>query len=60
MRRFALALVLAAAALFGGASASTPQNISCTGTVGGGATVTTINGNITVPSGASCTLEFVK
>ncbi len=59
MRMFALALVLAAAALLGGASALYAQNINCSGTVGGGATVTTINGNVIVPNGAACTLEFV-
>ena len=28
--------------------------------MGGGATVTTINGNVTVPNGTSCTLQFVN
>ena len=55
-----LALALALVGLFGGASVSHAQNINCTGTVGGGATVTTINGNVTVPNGASCTLNFVN
>jgi hypothetical protein len=57
MRMFALAL--AVAALVGGASAAHAQNINCTGTVGGGATVTTVNGNVTVPKDASCILQFV-
>jgi Tannase and feruloyl esterase len=60
MRRFALALVLAIAALSGGAPASYAQNINCSGTVGGGAAVTNIAGNVTVLGGASCTLEFVN
>jgi hypothetical protein len=59
MRLFALTAAVAVAALFWSASVSYAQNIKCTGTVGGGAAVTTVNGNITVPSGASCTLEFV-
>src|SRR5271165_1754482 len=58
MRIFALALALAG--LFGGASVSHAQNVNCASTVGGGATVTTINGNVTVPNGASCTLNFVN
>lgn len=54
-----LALAVTVAALFCGASVSYAQNINCRGTVGGGAAVTTVNGNVTVPSRASCTLEFV-
>jgi hypothetical protein len=53
-------LALAVAALFASVSISHAQNINCTGTVGGGATVTTVNGNVTVPGGASCTLQFVN
>lgn len=60
MRMFGLALVLAFAALVGGASAAHSQNVNCTGAVGGGAAVTTINGNVTVPNGASCILNFVN
>lgn len=60
MRIFALALAVAVAALFVDASSAYSQNISCSGAVGGGATVTTISGNVTVPNGASCTLEFVN
>ena len=59
MRIFALALALVVV-LLGGASVSHAQNINCASTVGGGATVTTINGNVTVPNGASCTLRFVN
>ena len=50
-----LALAVTVAALLCSASVSNAQNISCSGTVGGGAAVTTVNGNVTVPSGASCT-----
>lgn len=53
-------LALAVAALFASVSISHAQNINCTGTVGVGATVTTINGNVSVPAGASCTLLFVN
>jgi len=59
MRRFVLSLALTVAVLFCGASVSYAQSINCTGTVGGGSAVTTVNGNVTVPGGASCTLEFV-
>ena len=51
MRIFALALALIVM-LFGGASVSHAQNVNCAGTVGGGATLTTINGNVTVANGA--------
>ena len=57
MRIFALALALVVV-LLGGASVSHAQNINCASTVGGGATVTTINGNVTVPNGASCALQI--
>ncbi len=48
-----LALAVTVAALLCSASVSHAQNISCSGTVGGSAAVTTVNGNVTVPSGAS-------
>jgi hypothetical protein len=35
-------------------------DISCSGLIGGGRTVTNINGNVTVPVGTSCTLSFVN
>src|SRR6516162_724290 len=59
MRLFALAAALAIIVIFASVAGSRAQSISCTGTVGGGAAVTTLNGNVTVPSGASCTLDFV-
>src|SRR6266566_4796492 len=62
-----LAAAVVAATMFGGTSVmfgGTPvvlaQDITCTGTVGGGSTVTTINGNVTVPASGSCTLDFVN
>ena len=55
-----LAVVFAVGtALFGGTS-SARADVTCSGTVGGAATVTTINGNVTVPAGASCVLSFVN
>jgi hypothetical protein len=36
------------------------SDMSCSGLIGGGRTVTNINGNVTVPAGASCTLSFVN
>jgi hypothetical protein len=55
-----LAFILVVFGLLGSASASFAQDINCTGTVGGGATATAVNGNVTVPGGASCTLQFVN
>ena len=55
-----LALILAVVGLLGSASASSAQDINCTGTVGGGATATAVNGNVTVAGGASCILQFVN
>ena len=55
-----LTLILVVCGLLASTTPSFAQDISCTGTVGGGATATAINGNVTVPPGASCTLEFVN
>ena len=52
MKTFTLAVALAAAALLGGPSA-VRADTKCTGTLTG-----TINGNVTVPKGASCTIEI--
>jgi hypothetical protein len=60
MRLFTIAAALAIVAMFGGASVSHAQNVNCTGIVGGSAAATTIDGDVTVPSGASCTLQFVN
>jgi hypothetical protein len=35
-------------------------DMSCSGLIGGGRTVTNIDGNVTVPAGTSCTLSFVN
>jgi tannase/feruloyl esterase len=35
-------------------------DMNCSGLIGGGRTVTNIDGNITVPDGKSCTLSFVS
>jgi Tannase and feruloyl esterase len=59
MKMFMLALALAAVGLLGGASAGLADT-NCTGTLGGKATVTTFNGNVTVQKNASCTLDFVN
>jgi hypothetical protein len=59
MKTFVLALTLAAVAFLGGA-ATGRADTNCTGTLGGAATVTTLNGNVAVPNNASCTLTFVN
>ena len=59
LKTFTLAVALAAAALLGGTSA-VRADTNCTGTLGSAATVTTVNGNITVPKGASCTISFAN
>ena len=58
---FLLVFVMAAATNFlAGASTAQAADVSCSGTLGGGATVTNINGNVKVPDNASCTLNFVN
>ena len=58
---FLLVFVMAAATNFlAGASTARATDVSCSGTLGGGATVTDINGNVKVPDNASCTLNFVN
>ncbi|HEY2530799.1 MAG TPA: tannase/feruloyl esterase family alpha/beta hydrolase [Xanthobacteraceae bacterium] len=52
MRRFVHALIVALPALVGGASAVRAADTTCTGTLTG-----TIDGNVVVPDGASCTLS---
>src|ERR1700716_1338009 len=41
-------------------SQAVASNASCSGLIGGQATVTNVNGNGTVPDGAYCTLSFVN
>ena len=58
---FLLTLGLATATnVFVGAPAAQAQNVTCVGTLGSGSKVTNINGNVTVPDSASCTLNFVN
>lgn len=59
MIRNILVLLVALAAALAGTSGAR-ADITCTGTVGGGSTVTTINGNVMVPNNATCTLNFVN
>ena len=58
MKRALLAIIFVVAAA---ASAYAKDgNVTCSGTVGGGASVTDIKGNVIVPDNASCTLNFVN
>jgi hypothetical protein len=52
MRGFVHALIVAVPALVGGASAVRAADTTCTSTLTG-----TIDGNVVVPNGASCTLS---
>jgi len=57
---FVFAFVMAATmTFFGGAPTAQAADVICSGTLGGGSTVTNITGNIIVPEQASCTLNFV-
>jgi len=57
----ALAFLLSASLGFiAGAPQAAANDATCSGLVGGQATVTTINGSVTVPNGAHCTLSFVN
>ena len=61
--RYTVAVAFVAAALtlvFGGAPSAWAGNVTCTGAMGPAAAVTTIDGNVTVPANASCTLDFVN
>src|ERR1700746_2251207 len=59
---FLLTLVMAAAAtFFVGAPTAWAADVTCTGVMSGGASgPLNIQGNVTVPSGANCTLSFVN
>jgi hypothetical protein len=58
---FLLIFVMAVATNFlAGASTARAADVSCSGTLGGSATVTNINGTVKVPDNASCTLNFVN
>jgi Tannase and feruloyl esterase/FG-GAP-like repeat len=58
--KFLTATLLFAFAAFLVHTPAARADITCTGTVGGASSVTTINGNVVVPNGASCTLSFVN
>ena len=58
---FLLTLVMAAATTFVGAPNAWAADATCTGAMSGGASgPLDIQGNVTVPSGANCTLSFVN
>src|SRR5215472_14514252 len=58
---FLLTLVMAAATTFLGTPTALAADVSCTGVMSGDASgPLNINGNVTVPSGANCTLSFVN
>jgi hypothetical protein len=56
---FALAFMLSAAMQFFAVPQAAASDRMCSGLVGGQSTVTTINGNVTVPNDGYCTLSFV-
>src|SRR5579863_2711191 len=56
----ALAFVLSAAIQFLAAPPrAAASDMTCSGLIGGQSTVTTVSGNVTVPSGKYCMLSFV-
>jgi hypothetical protein len=57
---FVLTILLSAASQLCGPTAARAGDMNCSGLIGGGRTVTNINGNVTVPAGTSCTLSFVN
>jgi Tannase and feruloyl esterase len=57
---FVLTILLSAAIQCFVAQPQARADTSCSGLIGGGRTVTNINGNVTVPAGTSCTLSFVN
>ena len=58
---FLLTLVMAATTFFAWVPAARAQDVSCTGLMSGGPSgPLNINGNVTVPNNASCTLNFVN
>jgi hypothetical protein len=58
--RFVLTIFLSAVIQCLVAQPQARADISCSGLIGGGRTVTNINDNVTVPAGTSCTLSFVN
>jgi hypothetical protein len=59
-RLLVLIILLLAATQLRGPTAARASDMSCSGLIGGGRTVTHIDGNVTVPAGTSCTLSFVN
>ena len=55
-----LAFVMLAATMLLAGTPIARADVSCSGTLGGGSTVTNITGNVTVPAAASCILSFVN
>jgi Tannase and feruloyl esterase len=53
-------LFVVLAVLVSAATQCFASDLSCSGPVGGGAMVTKINGNVSVPDGKSCTLSFIN
>jgi hypothetical protein len=53
-------LLSAAAPCLANQTQAQSTSTTCTGQIGGGPAVTTINGGVTVPDGQSCTLSFVN
>jgi hypothetical protein len=57
---FVLTILLSALSHLFGPPAARAGDMTCSGLIGGARTVTTIDGNVTVPAGTSCTLSFVS
>lgn len=57
---FGLTILLSAAIQCFVAPQARAGDLSCSGLIGGGPTVSPIDGNVTVPDGKSCTLSLVN
>ncbi|MBO0750701.1 MAG: tannase/feruloyl esterase family alpha/beta hydrolase, partial [Bradyrhizobiaceae bacterium] len=58
--RLLFMLAIIALSPIAGPAGHAQAGTTCTGQIGGGPAVTNINGDVTVPEGASCTLSFVN
>jgi feruloyl esterase len=56
----AASILFAAVQLLAAPLQARAHDATCSGLIGGQSTLTTINGNVAVPSGSSCTLSFVN
>src|SRR5947209_18791873 len=56
----AASMLFAAIQLLAAPSQARAHDATCSGLIGGQPTLTTITGNVVVPSGSSCTLSFVN